>query len=279
MQSTPQWPPPGHFYSPIPDLDDVRRRYNELFNVTPSAIPGIDLRPDEQLQLLPKLAAFASELPFGELPTERCRYGFANGVFEHGDGTILYCMLRHLAPRRYIEIGSGWSSVLALDARDAAPELAALECTLIEPYPDRLNNLLRPGDLETVRMVRQPLAQAIPELRRLEPGDVLFIDSTHVGKIGSDVLMLIHQVLPTLSAGVNVHIHDIFYPFEYPPEWLFEGRAWNEAYLLRAYLAFNTKISITWFSSYLATFHRDTVAGMIPTWGVNTGGSIWLRTL
>jgi hypothetical protein len=127
--------------------------------------------------------------------------------------------------------------------------------------------------------VKAPLHQAIDELGRIEPGDILFVDSTHVGKIGSDVLFLVHQVLPSLPAGVHVHVHDIFYPFEYPPEWLYEGRAWNEAYLLRAYLTFNETIRINWFSSYLALFHRAEVEASLPTWGVNTGGSLWLETL
>jgi hypothetical protein len=78
---------------------------------------------------------------------------------------------------------------------------------------------------------------------------------------------------------VHVHVHDIFYPFEYPAEWLFEGRAWNEAYLLRAYLAFNPRIRITWFSSYLARFHVEAVENALPTWAVNHGGSIWLETV
>jgi hypothetical protein len=272
------WPPAGHYYSPIPDLDEVRRRQSELFERIPETVPGIDLRADAQLALLPDFAKLHAQMPFGDQPRDGLRYGFRNGVFEHGDGTVLYSMLRTLRPSRYLEIGSGWSSALALDVRDRF--LAGhLECTLIEPFPQRLHTVLKPGDRQTIRLITAPLQDSVDEVKSIGPGDVLFIDSTHVAKIGSDVLLLINDVLPSLPAGVHVHVHDIFYPFEYPAEWLFEGRAWNEAYLLRAYLAFNPRIRITWFSSYLARFHVEAVENALPTWAVNHGGSIWLETV
>ena len=133
-RTTPYWPPPGHYYSPIPDLAEVRRRRAELFGPMPDAVPGIDLRPEAQLSLLRRFAELHHELPFGDRPTSTLRYGFQNGVFEHGDGTVLYSMLRAHAPRRYVEIGSGWSSALALDVRDRFLN-GKLEITLIEPNP------------------------------------------------------------------------------------------------------------------------------------------------
>jgi hypothetical protein len=111
----------------------------------------------------------------------------------------------------------------------------------------------------------------------LRSGDVLFVDSSHVAKIGSDVNSLFFDVLPNLAPGVVVHVHDIHYPFEYPKDWVFEGRAWNEAYLLRAFLTMNTDYEILLFNSYLSCFHIDEVAQLMPGWRINPGGSIWLR--
>jgi hypothetical protein len=112
----------------------------------------------------------------------------------------------------------------------------------------------------------------------LGAGDILFIDSSHVSRIGSDVNQLFLDVFPRLPPGVHIHIHDIFYPFEYPQRWLQRGRAWNEAYLLRAYLAGNPSIRITWFNDYLKQCHGPAVAAQLPGWAPETGSSIWLET-
>jgi hypothetical protein len=111
----------------------------------------------------------------------------------------------------------------------------------------------------------------------LEAGDILFVDSSHVAKTGSDVVHLFGQVLPRLAKGVRVHFHDIFWPFEYPEEWIREGRAWNEAYLLRAFLQFNSAFRIVLFNSYLGLHHRDLVERHLPLFLQNTGGSLWLE--
>ena len=111
----------------------------------------------------------------------------------------------------------------------------------------------------------------------LEENDILFIDSTHVAKIGSDVNYLFFEVLPRLRAGVYVHVHDIFHPFEYPRAWIYEGRAWTEAYMLRAFLTFNTAFEIVLFNTFLERFHRERFAHKMPLCLRNEGGSIWLR--
>jgi hypothetical protein len=111
----------------------------------------------------------------------------------------------------------------------------------------------------------------------LGPGDILFIDSTHVCKPGSDVEFLFSRVLPALAAGVYVHVHDIFYPFEYPKEWVEEGRAWNEAYLLAAFLQYNRAFRVEFWGQYLQHFHRERFAADLPLYLRDPGGSIWLR--
>jgi hypothetical protein len=112
---------------------------------------------------------------------------------------------------------------------------------------------------------------------RLDAGDMLFIDSSHVAKAGSDVNFLVFEVLPRLAPGVLVHFHDIWYPFEYPRQWLDEGRAWNESYLIRAFLMFNPAFKIVLYNAYVTRFHQDYLAGAMPLYLKDTGGSLWLQ--
>jgi Methyltransferase domain len=267
--------PPGHFHSPLPDLAEVRRRDHQLFT-SPASVPGIDLRQEAQLGLLAEFATLNADLPFGLEARDGLRYRLGNKWFAHGDGVALYCMLRAIRPGRYVEIGSGWSSALALDVNELFLD-RSMELTFVEPHPERLRALLRPGDADRVTLIEAPLHAAPPI--EVGPGDVLFIDSSHVSRIGSDVNQLFLDVIPGLPAGVHVHIHDIFYPFDYPRRWIYRGRAWNESYLLRALLINNDRLRIDWFNSYLGRWHRDVVGAALPAWSVDPGSSIWLRTV
>jgi Methyltransferase domain len=270
--------PPGHFYSPIPDLTDIRARAAQIFDQDRGRLPGIDPRAAEQLALLEPFAAFYAEQPFAADPHDGLRYGFVNEFFSYGDGLALYCMLRHLQPGRVVEVGSGWSSALMLDVNERFLDGKA-HMTFIEPYPERLHSLLRPEDASRATVLAQPL-HAVPDevFGDLRPGDLLFIDSTHVSRIGSDVNRLFLEVVPGLPDGVNVHVHDIFWPFEYPSKWIYRGNAWNEAYLLRALLIEHARLRITWFNSYLNCRHAEAVTAAMPLWAANPGGSIWLQT-
>ena len=172
-------------------------------------------------------------------------------------------------------MGSGYSTAVALDESDTNPALGGLQITCIEPYPDRLLGLLKDRDYDRVSLLRQPVQDVgLDVYDQLGPGDVLFIDSTHVVKAGSDVVWLFLHVLPRLAAGVAVHVHDIFWPFEYPAHWLGQGRDWTEAYLLHAFLAGNTSWEISFFSSWF--WQRK--PGLVPQpLERENPGSIWLR--
>src|SRR5262249_3816423 len=111
----------------------------------------------------------------------------------------------------------------------------------------------------------------------LGANDILFIDSTHVSKLNSDVNYELFEILPALQSGVYVHLHDILYPFEYPLDWAEEGRGWNEAYLLRAFLAYNDEFEIVLFNDLVWLRFTDDLRRDFPLWGRNPGGSIWLR--
>jgi predicted O-methyltransferase YrrM len=272
------WVPSGHFYSPFPDLADYDRRVARLRDPGRELV-GVDLREDEQVALA---AVLAAELEAGGLDLvehevrggER-RYWLDNPAYAHGDGVVLHAMLRHLRPRRLVEVGSGYSSALILDTVDAW--LPDTEVTFVEPHPELVEGLLRADDERRVTIHRTPVQDVDPDVfAALGPGDVLFIDSTHVAKAGSDVCHLFFEVLPRLPVGVWVHLHDIFFPFEYPEAWVREGRAWHEAYLLRAFLSFNPSFAVRWFQDMLWARHRAVLEGL-PWVARNPGANIWLE--
>ncbi|CAG1066628.1 hypothetical protein BAC1_02250 [uncultured bacterium] len=272
------WVPPGHYYSPVPDRDEVRGREERIFSV-PRELPGIDLNEAGQLTLLNELAAFYGEMPFSREKKDGLRYCFDNLYFCHTDAVILYSMLRLLRPKRLIEVGSGFSSAVSLDTNDLFLA-GSLDVTFIEPFPERLIELFSEKDRDRVVLVQKNLQDVGLDLfRKLEAGDILFIDSTHVSKTGSDVNYILFEVLPALAPGVWIHFHDIMYPFEYPKEWVYEGRSWNEAYILRAFLQHNADYRIRLFNTYLHRFHRDVFEKKMPVCLKNTGGSIWLEKL
>ena len=271
--------PPGHFYSPIPSLEEIGRDAAKLFGVPPRTLPGIDLREDEQLELLASFQRFYDEMPFAPEQRPGLRYGFENDAYSYADAIMLHCMLRHLQPRRIVEIGSGHSSCVTLDTNERCFG-NRIETVFIEPYPDLLHSLLRPGDSARIQMIPSRL-QDVPAalFEKLGENDVLFIDSTHVGKVGSDVNIIFAEILPALRSGVFVHFHDIFYPFEYPRNWIDGGRAWNEAYMLRCFLQYNAAFRVELWNHFLAEFNRPWFEQHMKLCLRNTGASLWLRRL
>jgi hypothetical protein len=151
----------------------------------------------------------------------------------------------------------------------------AVRCTFVEPYPELLHELVHGEQLD----VRAQAAQDV-DLRLFEelgPDDMLIVDSTHVAKAGSDVNRIVFEVLPRLAPGVLVHVHDIYHGFQYPRKWVYEGRAWNEAYLLHAFLMFNAAWHIVFFNSFIAARHPDAFAESLPPAAQSPGSSLWLR--
>jgi hypothetical protein len=186
-------------------------------------------------------------------------------------------MIRRFRPQRLIEIGSGWSSACSMDTVERYLD-GACELTFIEPHPELLHRLLGPA-VDKVRIMAHPVQQVPPEtVDDLEAGDILFIDSTHVLRTGSDVWYEMFELLPRLRSGVLVHLHDMFWPFEYPRQWtVVENRAWNELYAVRALLTDNPSWEILMFNSYLAQLERSLIADTYPRFLRNTGGALWLR--
>ena len=238
-------------------------------------LPGVDLREEAQVALFGKLAALSRADPLPAGPEAGTRYFTDNPNYGVGDASILQAMLRHLRPRRYLEVGSGWSTALALDTSERFLG-GTLSVTAIEPYPDLLRDRLRPGDPVTI--LEAPV-QSVPLSRfeELEAGDVLFVDSSHVLKTASDVHFLYTAVLPVLAPGVVVHVHDMFWPFEYLRHWIEEGRAWNECYLVHAFLAHNDAYEVLLFNHFLAQVRPEVLDAELPVMRDNPGGALWLR--
>lgn len=276
--------PPGHYYSTIPSKADVSRWAAAKWLQPPEAMAGVDFNVDGQLAMLAALGPLTETVTFADDAGGATRFWWDNDGFSPGDATVLAGMLMHYQPKRVVEVGAGYSTAVMLDVSERyLAEPPHIVC--MDPEPGRLRSVLR-GD-EARLTIHETIVQNLPiELfTTLEANDILFIDSSHVLKLGSDVSLLLLDVLPRLNPGVVVHIHDIATSFEYPLEWYEEGRAWNEAPALRAFLAFNQAYEILYFCDYMNRFQTEAVArrmplALRPPKGApegNTSVSFWMR--
>lgn len=277
LDTATRWPP-GHFYSPVASRREVAADRARVF--APRPLPGLDLRDAAQEALFARLAPHLATLPFSEAKAPGFRYHYDNPSYNFGDAAIYWAMLHELRPRRIIEVGSGFSSALALDTIDrlALPTV----CTFIDPFPEvaraATDPLRPPHDILPQRVQAIDLAM----LDELGEDDLLFIDSSHVLKTGSDVHFELTRMLPRLAPGVVVHFHDMFEHFEYPERWVLErNHGWNELYALHAFLLFNGAFQVEFFNHHFARRHAETVwrlaAGQARRFLLNPGGGLWLR--
>jgi hypothetical protein len=257
-------------------MQEVERRSNYIYPTIPLAPVGIDLQREGQAALMDQLLAYRAELPLERARNTGARYYRPNGSFLFQDAFTLAAMIQHLKPARFVEVGCGMSSCVTLDTCEALQLNTRL--TFIEPYPEYLLGLLRPDDQERFEL-RSQFIQDVPleVFTQLEAGDVLFIDTSHVSKVGSDVNHIFFQILPRIKSGVYVHFHDIWYPFEYPKDWLHRGMFWNEAYLLRALLTLNPTFKITLFNNYVLHSMAERIKSELPLCFEEPGASIWLQ--
>jgi hypothetical protein len=244
-----------HYYDPLPDFPSItpaaasRRRLS----------PAVDFDVDAQVRLACRLAsAFGAELA-GMEP----QFDFSNAYFGGLDAALYYALIRDLRPARVVEIGSGMSTRIAAAAlarnRNAGRDS---ELICIEPFPaPRLTS-----DMPPITLIQQRVEELPLDLfERLQPNDILFIDSSHVLKFGGDVCREFLDILPVLRPGVWVHVHDVFFPNDYPATWLIEERrAYNEQYVLEAFLAFNRAYAVRLCGHWLWSEHRDMVGPSLP---------------
>jgi len=274
--------PPGHYHSPLQGRSErsdfaSQQRVADIVD----SIPGVDMRAEPQLNLLRKMSVHAENFPWAKTSTDGVdlRYFYDNEWYHQGDASVYAAMLIEFRPRQVIEVGSGFSSALLLDVDEHFLD-GSTSITFIEPYPERLRSLVSDSDLAN-RLTETNL-QDIPleRFRALGENDVLFIDSTHVSRPGSDVNYLFFEVLPSLRPGVLVHLHDIHWPFEYPPEWIESAWGWTETYLVRSFLQYNESFQIEFMNSYLRDVHPRNVGQYLPLMaeaGPSPSGSLWIR--
>lgn len=272
--------PIGHFYSLYPDFEEISKNADKIFSNN-KPVRDIDFNTGHQLSILEDMFQMYTTLPAWNdsvaiTKANNLRYHYNNNNFGAGDAIGLHCMLRIIKPNKLIEVGSGYTSAVTLDTNEYYFE-NKIKLSFIEPYPALLNSLLKTTDnieLNVCGLQDMP----IDYFETLDCGDILFIDSTHVSKVNSDVNYLFFEIFPRLKKGVYIHLHDIFYPFEYPKDWILKnGMVWNELYVLRAFLQNNKNYSIQYFQNMMEKQHMNTIMEKWPLKATPHGGSIWLK--
>lgn len=267
-------PIPFQYYHPAFDAETLP---SSLWT-RESSLSGIDLRVQTQLTLLGKFRYSEELLKLPLHSASENNFYYCNRMFGPGDAEILYSLIRRFKPQRVIEIGSGYSTMLAKMALDCnRDEGHASEHICIEPYPKPWLERVK-----VTRLIRQRAETVNLELfGQLSTNDILFIDSSHVIRTGGDVLFEYLEILPSLKPGVLVHVHDIYLPFEYPLSWVRDRKwFWNEQYLLQAFLAFNSAFEVVLALSYLNAHHREALAIAAPVYGglpASGPSSFWIR--
>jgi predicted O-methyltransferase YrrM len=242
-------------------------------------LKGIDWNIEKQLEILHQFH-FMEELK--KFPMEKRKdteYYYNNNMYTSGDSEYLYNMIRLFKPKKIIEIGSGNSTLMAINAiKENKIEFTEYQCQhiCIEPYEQPW---LEKVDVELKRNKVEELDLSFFNI--LEENDILFIDSSHVIRPQGDVLFEILEILPILNSGVIIHIHDIFTPKDYLDEWIYQDKKlWNEQYLLEAFLSFNTNFEIIGAVNYLSHHHREVFGHKCPVFKSQPGrepGAFWIR--
>jgi hypothetical protein len=269
---------PGHFYSPIVDPATVQVYVAESRKITPEEVAGITLDVSAMEDFWCTHQNFIAKTPFTKAPKDSLRYYWRDSPYPIGDAVTYRAVIGALRPKAIIEIGSGFSTACALDTLDEIGH-TNVEFTCIEPHPAALLARLRESDLNRIKLVPS-LVQNVnaSTFGSLERNDILFVDSTHVLKTGSDVHYEFFSIIPRLKPGVMVHFHDIRWPFEYPDPFIFDRNfSWNEAYALRALLMFSSRLEVFFYNSLFAERHANLIRETFSDFAINPGSSIWLR--
>ena len=259
-----------HFYNPIPNFKNLLADKN-IFEYK---YPNVPIDIESQIDLLNSFKQYDSSLN-KEYKCIKGKFDQNNGSFGHDDSYLYFSMINSFKPQKIIEIGSGFSTQVAVIAK----EFGSLntEILLIEPYPREELTILSE---ETIIIEKKLEDVSLDLFLSLDKNDILFIDSSHVIKTKNDVVRIYLEILPVLKKGVIVHIHDISIPYEIHPAIFKAGYSWNEQYLLQALLTnshrYNTLISGYYLTKdYFKYFNKvfeESISG-------NTGGSYWIEIL
>jgi hypothetical protein len=275
---------PGHFYSPVTHPRENRRFFKSAHFVAQCARVDALLDINGMIETWRRFAPNIVRFPFEQ--NSEFRYYGRNNQFEYFDASILSGVVRMINPKRIIEIGAGFSSAAIFDTIDRMESARLERFVTVDPDLSRIKKLSPPPMAELLGRTVQSVP--IPVFEELEAGDILFIDSSHVLKTGSDVHYEFLNILPALKAGVFVHVHDVFYPFEYPQGWSGrENRSWNEAYLVDMLVTHGNSYDILFFNDAFLTKVTDQVReagdmferfdGFAASPWHRLNGSIWLQ--
>jgi hypothetical protein len=256
----------NHFYEPVPDTREIAASYD----AGPREL-GIDFRLDEAEHYALSLAAeYGAE---ARSAVDGFGYAEPNHLFFGLDALLLYGHLRRSRPSRVVEIGRGFSTIVAVAAleRNAADGAAA---TLISIDPFDRQPLSRQPKRTRLEVVRSSVQDADPSVfGALGAGDLLFVDSSHVHKFGSDVAHQFEQVYPRVAPGVTVHVHDVFSPYHYPLKWYTrQRRFWNEQQYVETMLRWSSDLRVVLPVHALTRTSSDALAAAEHA-GFRGGGS------
>ena len=258
-----QWAlyPPGHFYSPIVYVSndvassDITNKHQDLL--------GIELHTQKQLELIREMSNFYDAMDIPEYRSDSHLYYFNNPYFSYSDGIVLHLLLAYKRPQRIIEIGSGYSTACMVET--IYQYKYDCNITSIDITIDRIEELIPKNRRSFLDIINAPLHDVdFSIFEELQDGDLLFVDSSHVAKAGSELNEIVFNILPRLGSGVIIHFHDIFQDFEYPQEWLDEGISFNESYLLRSFLQYNSQFKILLFMPQLQKDYSDYIEQYLP---------------
>lgn len=254
---------PRHFYSQIPDIRQLRTSHDWRRPYEMRGIAGAELAT--QLEFVqhccpPELAPGSARPPIFE---EACR---RNGEVGYGpiEAQFLYCFTATVRPPRVIQVGAGVSTAVML--RAAAEHGLEILITCIDPFPTAfISELAAAGKIE---LITEPAESLPPErLADLDAGSLLFVDSTHAVRPGSDVNRIILGAMPLLAKGVLVHFHDIVFPYDYMPNLLRDDLFfWAESPLLQAFLTDNRRVDLRVSLSMLHHLASDRLRDLLPSY-------------
>ena len=253
-----------HYYSPIPEAEDLPADYFDRL----SELPGVDINEDLCFQTMNDVAGFMNEFrkafPIGRKKDDQSQFHLINGSYMAVDAHVYYGLIRQHKPKRIVEIGAGNSTLLSAAAslRNQEETGQPTELIAIEPYPWEL---FRKGHLGVTELIEKKVQDVdMSTFTSLEENDILFIDSSHVLRAGNDVQLEYLEILPRLASGVRVHIHDVSLPKAYPEVYFNEQLYWNEQDLLQAFLAFNSRFEVIWPGNYMMLKHPDRMMEVFP---------------
>ena len=269
--------PFNHYESPYPSNEEI----NAYISAEYEELTGINLNIEVQKKFIFYLRKYYSDfLKLYKRNNNKVHYNPENGWFGIADALLLHSMIRVFKPNRIIEIGSGYSTSVMVDTNEFWMN-NTVDITCVEPNPQRLFENLKHTENKMIS-IKKEFVQNVPLCEFKALNDILFIDSSHVVKAGGDIIQEYFNILPNLNKGVIIHIHDIFYPFTYPEQWVRSGRAYNEAYILRALLMNSDAYEILFFNNMMAKLCCNDYGSIWEDSSFSDksgGGSIYLRKI